>query len=427
MSIKIIQSFWSKPFLEQNYDESARFKAGWSSTNLFFYSALLSCLTFKKQYGNVVMYTDDYGNELLKEKLQIPYTSVNTKLERLHHYPAGLWALGKILSYSLQNQPFLHVDTDVFIWNRFPESFISKDICFQNLEFNFPRYKEVLDLILREFVNVPDTLSKEYLKNGNINAYNAGVIGGNNTSFFKELAKIVFSFIDDNRSNLDKIDLGIFNMIYEQMLGMNLAIENNLSTNALYDEMNASFSKVMRFQLVPEKEYYIHTVGHGKKSPVTQEQIEARLRYEFPDEFHKLTESLKRNGLFDNEYKSINEKRFCYLEKNFDWLKNTSWDEKMNTKFIINKNITCKEDENNDVILYYKSPQDLKNTSIKVEDWDFFLFYFEEENTIKDAASEAYADESISSQMDKKQLEERLFSLVMDRCMYNEILLSEFV
>ncbi|MBW1294477.1 DUF6734 family protein [Aquimarina litoralis] len=423
MSIKIIQSFWTKPFLEQNDDESARFKAGWSSTNLFFYSALLSCLTFKKHYGNVIMYTDKYGNELLKEKLGIPYTAVYKDLEQLHDYPSGLWALGKILSYSLQDKPFIHADTDVFIWKRFPESFISKDLFFQNVEFNFPRYKEVLEVILREFINVPETLIKEYLKNGNINAFNAGVIGGNNTSFFKELAKQVFPFVNDNLLHLSKVDQGIFNMIYEQMLGMNLALENNLSTNALYKEMSPSFSKVMRFQLIPEKEYYIHTVGHGKKSPVVQEQIEARLRYEFHDEYYNLKESLDKNGLSDNDFKGVTEKRFQYLKKHFDWLKNTSWNEKMNTKFILNPNITCRENENNEVVLYYNSPQELKDTSFIVEDWDFFLFYFEEANSIKNAASEAYANESISSQMSKEQLEERLFSMVMDRCMFNEILL----
>ncbi|MGY3794180.1 hypothetical protein [uncultured Aquimarina sp.] len=110
------------------------------------------------------------------------------------------------------------------------------------------------------------------------------------------------------------------------------------------------------------------------------------------------------------------------MRKHYDLLNKTSWNEKTKTKFILNKTVTYHEDENDDIILYYKSPQDQKITTITIEDWDFFIFYFEEPTTIKEVASEAFLDEGISSQMTKEQLEEKLYSMVMDRCMYNEIL-----
>jgi len=424
--MKIIQSFWSKPFLEKNTDKNARFKAGWTSTNLFFYSTLLSCLTLKRQYGSVTMYTDYYGKKLF-EDLQIPYSSIQTDLETLNQYPSELWALGKIRSYSLQNEPFLHIDTDVFIWDRFPQQFVAADLCFQNLEFNFPKYKEVVDKIIENFKGIPHVLIDEYTKNGNIHALNAGVIGGNHTQFFKDLAYIIFPFIDANLGQLNTIDKGIFNMVYEQMLSMNLAKEKQLKTTPLFSSMNASFSNVMKFQLVPTQSFYIHTVGDAKKSLHVGEQVHCRFRYEFPEAYTKLNLSLESLGLYDTEYTPIHEVRYQYLQRLYDWLKTTSWQQKIETKFIINAKCNFEEIDTDHLVLHYISPQDLKNTTIRIEDWDYFIFYFEEETSIKEAVTEAYQEESISSQFTKTELEERLFSFVMDRCMYHEILLPRFI
>ena len=46
-------------------------------------------------------------------------TEFQQTLDELNDYPIELWAIGKLYAYGLQNEPFLHVDNDTFIWSRF--------------------------------------------------------------------------------------------------------------------------------------------------------------------------------------------------------------------------------------------------------------------------------------------------------------------
>jgi hypothetical protein len=57
---------------------------------------------------------------LLVEQLGLHFAEVSTELERLNKVDVGWWALGKLVAYSLQDQAFVHLDTDVFLWKPLP-------------------------------------------------------------------------------------------------------------------------------------------------------------------------------------------------------------------------------------------------------------------------------------------------------------------
>lgn len=422
--MKIIQSFWSKPYLKTNEDETARFKGGWHNANFFLYSCLLSCLKFKEHYGNVELFTDNYGKKLLVDTLDLPYTEVNTSLETLQNYPPELWALGKILTYSLQNEPFLHADTDVFIWKKLPENFTNGALFAQSIEHNFPKYKEVLDIIQRDFKNIPPVLFQKYQSTGIIEAFNAGVIGGQNTDFFKDLSHLVFGLIDANLDQINQISVGDFNMVFEQMLGLNLAREKGLEVKFLKHTMDAAFTEAMKFHIVPAKEYYIHTVGYAKKSLQVCEQIQARLQYEYPKQFEYLNALISENQLLEKSNLTISDHRKTFLYKMYDWLRDESWNRMIDTKFVLNKNCSFEELPDERLELHYISPQNQTKEKILIEDWDFILGYFEKSTTIKKVVKELLLDESLSANFTKEQLAEKVFSFVMDRCIYHEILVK---
>ncbi len=422
--MKIIQSFWSKPYLKTNEDETARFKGGWHNANFFLYSCLLSCLKFKEHYGNVELFTDNYGKKLLVDTLDLPYTEVNTSLETLQNYPPELWALGKILTYSLQNEPFLHADTDVFIWKKLPENFTNGALFAQSIEHNFPKYKEVLDIIQRDFKNIPPVLFQKYQSTGIIEAFNAGVIGGQNTDFFKDLSHLVFGLIDANLDQINQISVGDFNMVFEQMLGLNLAREKGLEVKFLKHTMDAAFTEAMKFHIVPAKEYYIHTVGYAKKSLQVCEQIQARLQYEYPKQFEYLNALISENQLLEKSNLTISDHRKTFLYEIYDWLRDESWNRMIDTKFVLNKNCSFEELPDERLELHYISPQNQTKEKILIEDWDFILGYFEKPTTIKKVVKELLLDESLSANFTKEQLAEKVFSFVMDRCIYHEILVK---
>mgnify|MGYP000084925178 FL=1 len=69
--MKIVQTFWSggaNP-LEKAY--------GWPLPEYNMMSWVLSCLSLRKYYDDVELYTDKLGYELLIEKLRLPYTYVH--------------------------------------------------------------------------------------------------------------------------------------------------------------------------------------------------------------------------------------------------------------------------------------------------------------------------------------------------------------
>jgi hypothetical protein len=422
--MKIIQSFWSKPYLKTNEDETARFKGGWHNANFFLYSCLLSCLKFKEHYGNVELFTDNYGKKLLVDTLDLPYSEVNTSLETLQNYPPELWALGKILTYSLQNEPFLHADTDVFIWKKLPENFTNGALFAQSIEHNFPKYKEVLDIIQRDFKNIPPVLFQKYHSTGVIEAFNAGVIGGQNTEFFKDLSHLVFGLIDANLDQINKVSVGDFNMVFEQMLGLNLVREKGLEVKFLKHTMDAAFTEAMKFHIVPAKEYYIHTVGYAKKSLQVCEQIQARLQYEYPKQFEQLNALISKNQLLEKSNLTISDNRKTFLYKMYDWLRDESWGRMIDTKFTLNKHCSFEELPDERLELHYISPQNQTKEKILIEDWDFILGYFEKPTTIKKVVKALLLDESLSANFTKEQLTEKVFSFVMDRCIYHEILMK---
>ena len=110
--MKIIQSFWTgdRDALHSSY--------GWLTPMDHYLSWILSCNQLRKQYDQVCLVTDQQGYEILVEGLSLPYTEVKICLDTLNGYNPNLWALAKIKAYSIQKEPFVHVDGDVFEGHR---------------------------------------------------------------------------------------------------------------------------------------------------------------------------------------------------------------------------------------------------------------------------------------------------------------------
>ena len=74
----------------------------------------------REHYEEVVLYTDTNGYRVFGELLKLPYTDIVVQYDNLP-CPEQHWAYPKLLTYSLQEKPFLHVDGDVFLPYRLPQ------------------------------------------------------------------------------------------------------------------------------------------------------------------------------------------------------------------------------------------------------------------------------------------------------------------
>ena len=87
--MKIIQSFWSKPF-ENPFDDSfeSRFMGGFPLKRYFIYTWALSILRLKEHFNKIHLVTDDFGKQLMIDALGFPYSTFSTELNEISNIPS---------------------------------------------------------------------------------------------------------------------------------------------------------------------------------------------------------------------------------------------------------------------------------------------------------------------------------------------------
>ena len=295
--MQVVQTFWSGPAVT-NTDTVLGAKAGWLSCEYHWMSWALSCLQAKNVLGAVNLVTDNAGKEILIEQLQLPYATVSTGLQgKLDQYPASLWALAKIYTYSIQTSPFLHMDGDVYLWEKPSHKLLSGQLIAQNQDKNLPFYADILYAINQHLGFVPGLFSRERFENKDLYASNAGLLGGSNLLFFEEYCRQAFEFIDRNRSDLSKVNSGSLNFIFEQYLFCQLAAERNIPVNYFKGVVdNPVFKDFIRFEDFPNLQM-IHPVGGFKQYPHVCDHLAKKLRKDYPEYYYRIIAMLKDKGV----------------------------------------------------------------------------------------------------------------------------------
>lgn len=288
--MKIIQSFWTKPGNSRENDWNGNLKrgesGGWIDIKSYYRSWALSCLTLRKYYNEVELVTDSIGKRILIDQLELPYTSVKLDLDDLSEEHPDLWALGKIYTYSLQKEPFLHVDSDVFIWDRI-FNINQSGLLVQNFERHFYFY-DILKKYREAFQYYPACLEKHVGAREEVYCVNAGVLGGNDFVFIQEYAQLAMKFVNENRKYFSRINVAEFNMIFEQILFYYLAQEKALTIKPLFpdraivDYETMDYEWVVDFEGVPMTTKYIHAIGPYKRDVKINNLVARYLEGDFP-------------------------------------------------------------------------------------------------------------------------------------------------
>ncbi|MEF9476366.1 hypothetical protein OWR28_00030 [Chryseobacterium sp. 1B4] len=193
----------------------------------------LSCLRFKKFY-NVELVTDTVGKELLIDTLELPYDSVSLKLDELNDTypnPKNIWALGKymLLKYSRNHLSML---MPMYLSGKIPDRIEKGELISQQLEQDTGYHEGNLKELYSCLEFVPEIIESYYKKTGDASQYNAGIIGGNNISFFKEYAKLAREIVDKNINALENVEFSVnknaFPCFFEQYLFLCMAREKTL-------------------------------------------------------------------------------------------------------------------------------------------------------------------------------------------------------
>jgi len=286
--MKIVHSFWSKPFKESAITND-KSHGGWRHPKYHYMSWALSCLSFKSVYNTIELVTDTEGKELLIDTLKLPYTTVQVALDRLHKYPAKLWAVGKLQAYAEQEEPFLHVDGDVYIWEKFHANLESAPLVGQHLEREEGHYKYGIKQLEAAHIALPKVCSEDFEKLQSIGATNAGILGGNNIQFFKNYVRHAFTLINENLDKIGPTMLGAnYALIYEQYLFSVLARAEAIAVVHFLDSQTESIGAIINFERKYERDTkkFVHLLGDSKMDFESCRELEMQLCIDYP-EYHQ--------------------------------------------------------------------------------------------------------------------------------------------
>ena len=191
--MRSVWSFWSTPYAAWN-------NCTWRSAKHHLLAWWLSLHTAGQHYPESVLITDREGKRLLVDELRLPFTQVSTELETLAGAHPDWWCLGKLLAYSLQDRPFVHIDTDVFLWKPLPPSLLEAPVFVQCRDHFTPtdwcyRPRDVEQAFAKEKLTLPKEWEYVQSRDSNLTAENCGILGGTNTSFLRYYAKLALNLI----------------------------------------------------------------------------------------------------------------------------------------------------------------------------------------------------------------------------------------
>lgn len=304
--MRVIQSFWSKPAFHsvQNYSNARKF-GGWLNFKYFLISAAYSCLTLKKHNKKIYLYTDTQGSELMGDLLDLPYNDISLSLNDLESEDHRLWIRGKMHVIEQQSEPFIHVDNDIYMWEPLPSP---KKFIVQSRFPIWAEYKLSLNEILANFDYIPECLQERPTEKTMV--ANVGLIGGYDIEFFQRFCEYSRNLLERNRKFLPIINIGGFNQMMEEYLFTSMLRHESRDVFYLMESFKSSFPPShLNFSLVPIVYRYIHLIGNQKQSPFACEQLELRLKYEFPEKYKRVLKVIQDLEVKDEDVKFSSERQ----------------------------------------------------------------------------------------------------------------------
>lgn len=155
--------------------------------------ASLSCKFLKKHNFTTILYTDHYSIEYFKH---IPYDNIIVlDIPSIKpNIPKDCWSISKLISCSVTNEPYFHIDTDLFLIENHIQNFEDSKFFLLHAE---PWYKYTS--LIPKINNLFDYISYDSL------GYNNAIFGGKN---YVDMNKHILSLIDtviENDANIGKI------------------------------------------------------------------------------------------------------------------------------------------------------------------------------------------------------------------------------
>ncbi len=279
---RAVWSFWSVPY---------RHRSGrhWVDDFSHSLSWILSFRLAAQHFPATALVTDTWGYELLVEQLGLPFDEVTLSLNGIADRQPAWWALGKLYAYREQNEPFLHIDNDVFLWPGFPADGLSGEIVAQNPEHaptsdaGYYRPSTFAAALRSTGGFLPRELAG-YIDGFGDAALCTGVVGGVDVPLIRRYADLAIRLVEsaENQVAWHRLaSLEDYNLIIEQyLLGALCWGGAKVDVQCVFGSQHDTFSEEF-----PRKQRYTHLIASAKSDPRYMQWLAERVRRDFPDDF----------------------------------------------------------------------------------------------------------------------------------------------
>ena len=300
--MRAVWSFWSRPF--------ATYKGGdWCTPFHHLLAWGLTVQAARRHYPDTMLVTDRAGKRLLVDQLGLPFAEVSTELERLVDVDPVWWALGKLVAYSLQDRPFVHIDTDVFLWKPLPRHVAEAPVFAQH-----PEHFHVNDsgcgprVIEDAFAQAGAVLPVEWEWSRSrgepyFREENCGILGGSDLAFLRYYACSALKLVLDPRHAAAWIRLSVkngYNMIVEQFF-LTACLEfhrfhprspyRGVRIAHLFRTWDEAFDPNFAARVG-----FTHLMADAKSSPAVGRRLEARVAREDPAYLRRCEQVVRKLG-----------------------------------------------------------------------------------------------------------------------------------
>lgn len=288
--MRAVWSFWSRPF-------EAGGNSRWATPLHHLLAWRLSLKTASQHYPESALITDRPGKKLLVDQLGLPFTHVSTELERLSRANPQWWTLGKLVAYSLQDQPFVHIDSDVFLWKPLPSRVAESPVFSQCLGYLPSDGHAGPREIERAFDEAQIELPVEWQwarsrDEARFGLHNAGILGGAHPAFLRHYAQTAVALVMQPEHvpawarSVNKISLGWASVIVEEFT-LYACVEyhrfhptsayRGVRIEHLFPSWDAAYDREQS-----GRAGYTHLMGDAKSHPAVGRRLEERTRKEDP-------------------------------------------------------------------------------------------------------------------------------------------------